>query len=299
MTNLSSLQTEQRNPRSMHIDRMDTIDMVRVINQEDHLVAQAVEKELPHIAEAVDVITEKLKNGGRLIYCGAGTSGRLGVLDASECPPTYGVDPGMVVGLIAGGPKAVTQAAEGAEDKAELGVEDLKHISFTEKDVLVGIAASGRTPYAIGAMDYARSIGAPVIAVVCCAGSEMSRHADITIAPVPGPEVVTGSSRMKSGTAQKMVLNMLSTASMIKLGKVYENLMVDLRPSNEKLVQRAIRIVCSATGAEAAEARRALEEADMHCKTAIVMILMNLTAEEARAALAKADGRIAQAVEKG
>lgn len=299
MTNLSSLQTEQRNLRSMHIDRMDTIDMVRVINQEDHLVAQAVEKELPHIAEAVDVITEKLKNGGRLIYCGAGTSGRLGVLDASECPPTYGVDPGLVVGLIAGGPKAVTQAAEGAEDKAELGVADLKHISFTEKDVLVGIAASGRTPYAIGAMDYARSIGAPVIAVVCCANSEMSRHADITIAPVPGPEVVTGSSRMKSGTAQKMVLNMLSTASMIKLGKVYENLMVDLRPSNEKLVQRAVRIVVSATGAEESEARCALEKADMHCKTAIVMILMNLSAEDARAALAKADGRIAQAVAKG
>lgn len=299
MTNLSRLQTEQRNPRSMHIDRMDTLDMVRVINQEDHLVAQAVEKELPHIAEAVDVITEKLKNGGRLIYCGAGTSGRLGVLDASECPPTYGVDPGMVVGLIAGGPKAVTQAAEGAEDKAEMGVEDLKNIAFTARDVLVGIAASGRTPYAIGAMDYARSIGAPVIAVVCCAESEMSRHADITIAPVPGPEVVTGSSRMKSGTAQKMVLNMLSTASMIKLGKVYENLMVDLRPSNEKLVQRAVRIVVSATGAEESEARSALERADMHCKTAIVMILMNLSAEEARAALAKADGRIAQAVAKG
>jgi len=299
MTNLSRLQTEQRNPRSMHIDRMATIDIVRVINQEDHLVAQAVEKELSHIAEAVDVITSKLRTGGRLIYCGAGTSGRLGVLDASECPPTYGVDPGMVVGLIAGGPTAVTQAAEGAEDKAELGVEDLKSISFTEKDVLVGIAASGRTPYAIGAMDYAHSVGAPVIAVVCCADSEMSRHADITIAPVPGPEVVTGSSRMKSGTAQKMVLNMLSTASMIKLGKVYENLMVDLRPSNEKLVQRAVRIVSSATGSEETEARRALEEADMHCKTAIVMILMNLSAEDARSALSKSDGRIAQAVEKG
>lgn len=299
MANLSQLQTEQRNPHSMHIDRMSTLDMVRVINQEDHLVAQAVEKELPHIAQAVDVIYEKLKNGGRLVYCGAGTSGRLGVLDASECPPTYGVDPGMVVGLIAGGPSAVTQAAEGAEDKADLGVADLKDIDFSANDVLVGIAASGRTPYAIGAMDYARSLGAPVIAVVCCADSEMSRHADVTIAPTPGAEVVTGSSRMKSGTAQKMVLNMLSTASMIKLGKVYENLMVDLRPSNEKLVQRAVRIVCSATGAEEEKARAALEAANMHCKTAIVMILMNLTADEARDALAAADGRIALAVQGG
>lgn len=299
MANLSQLQTEQRNPRSMHIDRMSTLDMVRVINQEDHLVAQAVEKELPHIAQAVDVIYEKLKSGGRLVYCGAGTSGRLGVLDASECPPTYGVDPGMVVGLIAGGPSAVTQAAEGAEDKADLGVADLKDIDFSANDVLVGIAASGRTPYAIGAMDYARSLGAPVIAVVCCADSEMSRHADVTIAPTPGAEVVTGSSRMKSGTAQKMVLNMLSTASMIKLGKVYENLMVDLRPSNEKLVQRAVRIVCSVTGAEEEKARAALEAANMHCKTAIVMLLMNLTADEARDALAAADGRIALAVQGG
>ena len=299
MANLSQLQTEQRNPNSMHIDRMSTLDMVSVINQEDHRVAEAVEKELPQIAQAVDVIYEQLKNGGRLIYCGAGTSGRLGVLDASECPPTYGCDPGMVFGLIAGGPKAFTQAAEGAEDKADLGVQDLKGIDFSAKDVLVGIAASGRTPYAIGAMDYARSLGAPVIAVVCCTGSEMSRHADITIAPTPGSEVVTGSSRMKSGTAQKMVLNMLSTATMIKLGKVYENLMVDLRPSNEKLVQRAVRIVCSATGAEEAAARVALEAANMHCKTAIVMLLMNLNADEARSALEKADGRIAQAVQGG
>lgn len=298
MANLSHLQTEQRNPRSMHIDRMNTLEMVRVINQEDQLVAAAVEAELEHVAAAVDVISQKLHEGGRLIYIGAGTSGRLGVLDASECPPTYGVDPGMVVGLIAGGPSAVTQAIEGAEDKPELGVEDLKSIHFSSRDVLVGIAASGRTPYAIGAMDYAHSLGAPVIAVVCCANSEMSRHADITIAPTPGPEVVTGSSRMKSGTAQKMVLNMLSTASMIKLGKVYENLMVDLKPTNEKLVQRAVRIVCSATGAGEDAARSALNECGMHCKTAIVMLLMGLNADQAREALRHADGRIAS-VSKG
>ena len=298
MANLSHLQTEQRNPRSMHIDRMNTLEMVRVINQEDQLVAAAVEAELEHVAAAVDVIFQKLHEGGRLIYIGAGTSGRLGVLDASECPPTYGVDPGMVVGLIAGGPSAVTQAIEGAEDKPELGVEDLKSIHFSSRDVLVGIAASGRTPYAIGAMDYAHSLGAPVIAVVCCANSEMSRHADITIAPTPGPEVVTGSSRMKSGTAQKMVLNMLSTASMIKLGKVYENLMVDLKPTNEKLVQRAVRIVCSATGAGEDAARSALNECGMHCKTAIVMLLMGMNADQAREALRHADGRIAS-VSKG
>ncbi|MBR3875074.1 MAG: N-acetylmuramic acid 6-phosphate etherase [Clostridia bacterium] len=293
MPNLSHLQTEQRNPASMHIDRMETLDMLRVINQEDHHVAEAVEKELPNIAKAVELIYAQLKNGGRLIYCGAGTSGRLGVLDASECPPTYGVDPGMVIGLIAGGEKAVTSAAEGAEDRADWGADDLKHIGFCAKDILVGIAASGRTPYAIGAMDHARSLGAPVIAVVCCQNSEMSRHADVTIAPVTGPEVVTGSSRMKAGTAQKMVLNMLSTATMIKLGKVYGNLMVDLKPTNEKLVQRAIRIVSSATGVDEQQARSALEAGGMHCKTAIVMLLMNLTADEARKALDAADDRIA------
>ncbi len=299
MPNLSQLQTEQRNPNSMNIDRLSTLEMVRVINSEDHLVAQAVERELEHIAQAVDVIYAKLHEGGRLIYCGAGTSGRLGVLDASECPPTYGVDSGMVMGLIAGGRTALTDAIEGAEDKPELGVADLKSVQFSSHDVLVGVAASGRTPYAIGAMDYARDLGAPVIAVVCCQNSEMSRHADITIAPTPGPEVVTGSSRMKSGTAQKMVLNILSTASMIKLGKVYQNLMVDLKPTNEKLVQRAVRIVCSATEADEQTARQALEQCQMHCKTAIVMILMGMTADEARNALAKADGRIAHIVEGG
>lgn len=299
MPNLSHLQTEQRNPASMHIDRMGTLDMLHVINQEDHHVAEAVEKELPNIAKAVDLIYAQLKNGGRLIYCGAGTSGRLGVLDASECPPTYGVDPGMVIGLIAGGEKAVTSAAEGAEDRADWGADDLKQIDFCAKDILVGIAASGRTPYAIGAMDHARSLDAPVIAVVCCQDSEMSRHADVTIAPVTGPEVVTGSSRMKAGSAQKMVLNMLSTATMIKLGKVYGNLMVDLKPTNEKLVQRAIRIVSSATGADEQQARSALEASGMHCKTAIVMLLMNLTADEARKALDAADDRIAGVTKEG
>ena len=250
MLDLGKMDTEKRNERTMHIDEMSTSEIVALINSEDHRCAEAVKAALPEIAQAVDIIYGKLHNGGRLIYCGAGTSGRLGILDASECPPTYGVDSSMVMGLIAGGPGAIINAVEGAEDDAALGVNDLRSIEFGACDVLVGIAASGRTPYVIGAMDYAHEIGAPVIAVVCCSGSEMSKHAGVTIAAVPGPEVVTGSSRMKSGTCQKMVLNILSTSTMIKLGKVYGNLMVDVRATNEKLRKRALSIVRSATGAD-------------------------------------------------
>ena len=293
---LSALDTEKRNPNSLEIDTLSTIDMVNLINSEDHLCAQAVKAVLPEVARAVDAIYEKLRLGGRLFYCGAGTSGRLGVLDASECPPTYGVEPNMVVGIIAGGKKALCEAVEGAEDSYTQGAEDLKSHAFSQNDVLVGIAASGRTPYVIGAMDYAKELGTTVIALVCCNNSEMARHAHITIAPIPGPEVITGSSRMKSGTCQKMVLNMLSTGVMVKLGKVYSNLMVDVKASNEKLVNRAVSIVCSATGVSEKIAKVTLEGCSYHCKTAIVMILLNCDAENARKMLDSANGKIADAI---
>ncbi len=294
---LSKLDTEKRNAKTMNIDTLSTLDMITVINEEDHSCAEAVKLVLPEIAQSIDVIYAQLRKGGRLFYCGAGTSGRLGVLDAAECPPTYGVDPGLVVALIAGGETAFIRAVEGAEDSFELGAEDLKNHSFSSNDALVGIAASGRTPYVIGAMDYARSIGAPVMALTCCSNSELSRHADITMAPIPGPEVITGSSRMKSGTCQKLVLNLLSTCVMIKMGKVYGNLMVDVKATNEKLVHRAISIVCSSTDADEAQARRALDQCNWSCKTAIVMLLLGMNADEAAAALEKADGRIALAVQ--
>ena len=294
---LSKLDTEKRNAKTMNIDTLSTLDMVTVINEEDHRCAEAVKLVLPEIAKSIDVIYAQLRKGGRLFYCGAGTSGRLGVLDAAECPPTYGVDPGLVVALIAGGETAFIRAVEGAEDSFELGADDLKNHSFSANDAVVGIAASGRTPYVIGAMDYARSIGAPVMALTCCSNSELSRHADITMAPIPGPEVITGSSRMKSGTCQKLVLNLLSTCVMIKMGKVYGNLMVDVKATNEKLVHRAISIVCSSTDADEAQARRALDQCNWSCKTAIVMLLLGMNADEAAAALEKADGRIALAVQ--
>lgn len=293
---LKKIDTEQRNPRTARIDTLSTLDMAALINSEDHRCAEAVREVLPEIARSIDVICAQLRKGGRLFYCGAGTSGRLGVLDAAECPPTYGTDPGMVVGLIAGGETALLKAVEGAEDSADLGRKDLEKHHFCKDDALVGIAASGRTPYVIGAMDQARSVGAPVMALTCCRDSEMSLHADITMAPLPGPEVITGSSRMKSGTCQKLVLNMLSTCVMIKLGKVYGNLMVDVKASNEKLVHRAISIVCSVTGASEEKARSTLAECGFSCKTAIVMLLLNLDAGAARQALDAADGRIAQAI---
>lgn len=273
MVELQKIATEQRNPNTMNIDTLSTLDMVKLINREDHRVADAVGEVTDKIAQAVDVIAEKLAAGGRLIYCGAGTSGRLGILDAVECPPTYSTDPETVQALMAGGYGAIFKAVEGAEDSKELGVEDMKNIHFSQKDVLVGIAASGRTPYVMGCMEYAKQLGAPTVAVTCCPGSELDQFADIGIAPAPGPEVVTGSTRMKSGTAQKMVLNMLSTGAMIKLGKVYGNLMVDVKPSNEKLIRRCVTIVCSAAECTEAEATKALEECDYRPKVAIVMVL--------------------------
>lgn len=295
---LKKIATEQRNPNTMNIDRLSTLDMVKLINREDCRVAEAVSLVTDKIAEAIDVIADRLSRGGRLIYCGAGTSGRLGILDAVECPPTYSTEPEMVQALMAGGYGAIFKAVEGAEDSKELGVRDLKGIHFSSGDVLVGIAASGRTPYVLGCMEYARELGAPTVAVTCCPGSVLDSFADIGIAPCPGPEVITGSTRMKSGTAQKMVLNMLSTGTMIKLGKVYGNLMVDVKPSNEKLIRRCVSIVCSAADCDEAEAVAALEACGYRPKTAIVMVLCGVGAEEAGAMLERADGRVAGVLEK-
>lgn len=293
------IKTEERNERTANIDTMPTIDMIRLINDEDKKVAAAVEREAEHIAAAVDVIAEQLRRGGRLVYSGCGTSGRLGVLDAVECPPTYSTDPGLVVGLIAGGYDAMFRAVEGAEDDAALGEKDLKQLGFSARDVLVGIAASGRTPYVLGAMAYAKDVGAHVISVTCCPGSPVAEAAEIAIAPTPGPEVVTGSTRMKSGTAQKMVLNMLSTGAMIKLGKVYGNLMVDVKPSNEKLVCRCQRIVCAAAEVDEQTAAAALERCGYRPKTAIVMLRLGVGEEEARVLLEESDGRVAAALRRG
>ena len=296
MVELSNIATEQRNPNTMNIDTLSTLDMVKLINREDHNVAHAVGLVADKIAEAVDLIADRLSKGGRLIYCGAGTSGRLGVLDAVECPPTYSTEPEMVQCLMAGGYGAIFKAVEGAEDSKELGVQDMERIRFSAADVLVGIAASGRTPYVLGCMEHAKSLGASTVSVTCCPGSVLDSFADIGIAPAPGPEVVTGSTRMKSGTAQKMVLNMLSTGAMIKLGKVYGNLMVDVKPSNEKLIRRCAAIVCSATECDENTAIAALEACDYRPKIAIVMVLCGVDAQEAGQMLQKADGRIAKAL---
>lgn len=291
---LSSMITETRNPASVEIDQLSTLEMLRVINQEDQQVALAVSQLLPEITRAVDAIAAAFGKGGRLVYIGAGTSGRLGILDASECPPTYGVSAEQVVGLIAGGHKAILQAVENAEDDAELGAQDLKNIQFCANDVLVGIAASGRTPYVLGAMAHARAVGATVCSISCNPGSPLAQAADISMVAVVGPEIVTGSSRMKAGTAQKLILNMLSTGAMIRTGKVYGNLMVDVEATNAKLVERQKRIVMEATDCERAVAERALVQADNHCKTAIVMILAGLTADEARTRLQSSNGFISQ-----
>lgn len=291
---LSSMITETRNPASVEIDQLPTLEMLRVINQEDQQVALAVSQLLPEITRAVDAIAAAFGKGGRLVYIGAGTSGRLGILDASECPPTYGVSAEQVVGLIAGGHKAILQAVENAEDDAELGAQDLKNIQFCANDVLVGIAASGRTPYVLGAMAHARAVGATVCSISCNPGSPLAQAADISMVAVVGPEIVTGSSRMKAGTAQKLILNMLSTGAMIRTGKVYGNLMVDVEATNAKLVERQKRIVMEATDCERAVAERALAQADNHCKTAIVMILAGLTADEARTLLQSSNGFISQ-----
>ncbi|WP_318513465.1 N-acetylmuramic acid 6-phosphate etherase [Photobacterium leiognathi] len=293
---LTTLVTESRNVASENIDMLSTIDMLKVINQEDQKVALAVETIIPEIAKVVDLIAEAFQSGGRLIYTGAGTSGRLGILDASECPPTYGSDPDLVIGLIAGGHKAILKAVENAEDNEELGATDLQQIGFNHKDILVGIAASGRTPYVIGSMNYAKSVGAKVAALSCNANSPMADIADINITPIVGAEVVTGSSRMKAGTAQKLVLNMLTTGAMIRTGKVFGNLMVDVEATNAKLIQRQKNIVVEATGCSESQAAEALTQCNNHCKTAILMILLNINADLAAAKLSKHHGFIRHAL---
>lgn len=294
--NIAKLNTEQRNPKTMNIDLMSTEEIITVINQEDTLVPNVIARQVPIISEVVDEIVVAFKQGGRLIYIGAGTSGRLGIIDASECPPTFGTDPSLVVGIIAGGKEAMTEAIEGVEDDKQQGQTDLEDISLTAMDIVVGIAASGRTPYTIGALEYAKKIGARTVSVVCSKDSEMEKISDYTVAAVVGPEVITGSTRMKAGTAQKLVLNMLSTASMIKMGKVYGNLMVDVQMTNEKLHNRAVNIVKMATGASDEEARAAIKEQNYHTKAAILQIITGLKGNEAKSLLEKHDGYLRDAI---
>ncbi|MBN6079611.1 N-acetylmuramic acid 6-phosphate etherase [Aggregatibacter actinomycetemcomitans] len=296
VNSLENMLSEQRNPNTMHIDSLEPLEVVTLLNKEDKLVALAVEKNLPQIAQAVERIVAAFQAGGRLVYLGAGTSGRLGVLDASECPPTFGVPSGMVVGLIAGGETALRNAVEGAEDNHEAGEQDLRRINFSAKDVLVGIAASGRTPYVIGALNYAKRLGATTVSLVSNPNAVMSDIADITITTAVGPEALTGSSRLKSGTAQKMVLNMLTTAAMIRLGKCYQNLMVDVQATNQKLKARAIRIVMQATDCDATTAEQTLQITNGNAKTAIMMLLSGLDKTLAEALLAQHKGRLQDAL---
>ena len=294
---ISNLATEQRNPKSMDIDSKSTEEILRIINEEDKKVPLAVEKEIPYIAQAVEIVVGVFRNGGRLIYVGAGTSGRLGVLDASEIPPTYGADPEIVQGIIAGGYEALVVAQEGAEDIKEDGARDLKARNLTKKDVVCGIAASRRTPYVVGAIEYARSIGAKTLYLTCTPRSEMNVPVDVAICPVVGPEVVMGSTRMKAGTATKLVLNMLTTAAMIELGKVYGNMMVDLQMNSKKLVERSKRTLMIVTDIDYETATKYLEAAGGHVKTAIVMIKADVSKEEAQRRLGLTNGNVRKAIE--
>lgn len=292
MLELSRLTTETRNEATKKLDTMNPLEIATLMNQEDGRVVDGIREVLPQVAEAIAWVREALEAGGRLIYMGAGTSGRLGVLDSVECPPTFGVSPDMVVGLIAGGEGAFIKAVEGAEDSETLGVEELKGIGLSGRDIVVGIAASGRTPYVIGGLEYARSLGCKTIAVACNKGSLVGAAADLAIEPVSGPEVLTGSTRLKAGTAQKMILNMISTGAMVGIGKVYENLMVDVMPTNEKLRVRARNIVTEATGCSPEKADQQLEAAGGSVKTAIVMELLGCTAAEAEEKLKESHGHI-------
>jgi N-acetylmuramic acid 6-phosphate etherase len=296
MLELDHLVTEKRNPCTMNIDELDSLEIVKKINEEDHRVPQAIAEVLPQIAEVVDVVVEAIQQGGRLIYIGAGTSGRIGILDASECPPTYGTPPNLVIGLIAGGDEAIRIAKEGIEDDKELGKRDLCNVDLTANDVVVGIAASGRTPYVIGALEYAKEVGAVTVALVCSPNAKMEQVAKYTICVVVGPEVVTGSTRMKAGTAQKLVLNMISTATMIRLGKVYQNLMVDVQPTNKKLIERAKKIIVEATGVTLSEAEKALADHQGSTKRAIMQILSGLPPKEVAALLQKHGGVLKKAL---
>lgn len=297
MIDLSKMVTETRNPRTMHLDEMTPLEIITVMNEEDYNAVGAVKRALPQIAKVIKWCTESLAGEGRLIYMGAGTSGRLGVLDSVECPPTFGVDQGKVIGLIAGGERAFVKAVEGAEDSESLGADDLRQIDLTPEDVVIGIAASGRTPYAIGGLNYANEIGCKTAAIVCNENSEMAAAVDVAIELIVGPEVLTGSTRLKAGTAEKMACNMISTATMLGIGKVYQNLMVDVVQTNAKLVKRAENIVMEVIGCERAKAKEVLEQADGNAKTAIVMILSSCDARQAKEKLRKAKGHVRYALE--
>lgn len=294
--NLAGLSTETRNPNTMELDRMTPLEIVTVMNREDARVPEAIRPALPNIARCVEWAAQSIESGGRLIYMGAGTSGRLGVLDAAECPPTFGVSPETVVGLIAGGDRAFLKAVEGAEDSRELGEEDLRRLGLTPKDTVVGIAASGRTPYVLGGLHYAGTVGCHTAAISCNPGSPIGKAAQLAIEVVPGPECLTGSTRLKAGTAQKLILNMISTATMVRCGKTYENLMVDVVPSNEKLRVRAENIVMEAASVTREQAQEALRQSHDRVKTAILMLLIGCGPEEAEERLEKTNGHIRQAM---
>lgn len=292
MIDLTKLVTETRNPNTMDLDQMTPLELVSVMNQEDLNVVAGVKEVLPQVAQVIEWAVSSLEAGGRIVYFGAGTSGRLGVLDAVECPPTFGVSPDVVVGLIAGGEKAFVRAVEGAEDSLELCEEEFKKIGLNKNDIAIGIAASGRTPYVIGGLRYARSLGCKTVAIACNKGSEVGKEAELAIEPSCGPEVLTGSTRLKSGTAQKMILNMISTGSMVGVGKAYQNLMVDVQQTNKKLVVRAQNITMAATGCTREEAAQALDQADGNAKLAIVMLLTQMPVDEAKAKLEAAHGHV-------
>jgi len=295
---ISALSTEQRNPKSMNIDSFSTADILKLINEEDKTVPDAVEKELPYIEQAVELIVKSLKEGGRLLYFGSGTSGRMGVIDAAECPPTFGTPFEMIQGFIAGGKEAMFRAQEGAEDLEENGIRDVLKIKVSKKDVVCGIAASKRTPYVLGSVKKAKEIGATTLFITSNPRDKFDiKEVDVAICPYVGPEVIMGSTRMKSGTAQKLVLNMLTTASMIRMGKVYENMMIDLQMTNKKLRERSKRIVMTITGVSYEEAEKYLKQSDGHVKTALVMIIAKLSFEEARRRLDKVDGFVRRAIE--
>lgn len=296
-TYLHNLITEEVNKETLNIDQCTTEDMLALINDQDSKVSLAVRREIPNIARAVDMIYESVKNGGRMFYIGAGTSGRLGVLDASECPPTFGTEPELIQGIIAGGDMALRIAVEGGEDNLEAGVKVIEEYNISEKDVLVGITASGSAPYVLSALKTARAKGTVTIGVTNNQNSKLAKVCDVCIAPVVGPEVIIGSTRMKSGTAQKLVLNMLTTSVMIKLGKTYGNLMVDLKATNIKLNDRARRIICHATGVDYETAGKYLEKVNGDTKLAIIMIITRLDADQGRALLNKYEGRLKDAIE--
>ncbi|MEF7562458.1 N-acetylmuramic acid 6-phosphate etherase [Bacillus infantis] len=298
MEDLTKLATEMYNDKSTALDRMPTIEILRLMNEEDSFIPQAVQQVIPEVEQTVEAVVASFRKGGRLFYTGAGTSGRIGLMDSVECPPTFSTEPEMVQGVLAGGDKALMKAVEGAEDNEQLGQEDLQARGLTANDVVIGIAASGRTPYVVGALQYARSIGAMAVSLTSNRNAEISKHADIKIEVETGPEVLAGSTRLKAATAHKMILNMISTASMVKMGKAYKNLMVDVNASNFKLKERAKKIVCEATGTDYQTASEVLEKTEYSVKPAVVMLLSDVVYEDALQLLAEADGFVRGAVEQ-